>query len=158
MATLLSVDLGLKTGLALYGEDGRLIWYRSKNFGSPKRLKAAVHPILKEAPELQYVFVEGRGELGDIWLRACNRIGVQLQFISAEEWRGDLLYARHQRTGPDAKHHADQLARKTIEWSGAARPETSLRHDTAEAVLIGLWGVKKVGWLKKIPQLILRNR
>ncbi|MFP2934398.1 hypothetical protein ACLESO_56645, partial [Pyxidicoccus sp. 3LG] len=33
---------------------------------------------------------------------------------------------------------------------GAAKP-TSLRHDAAEAVLLGLWGVLEVGWLDRVP-------
>ena len=41
-------------------------------------------------------------------------------------------------------------ARRIIEWSGAPRP-TSLRHDAAEAVLIGFWGVLEVGWLDAVP-------
>jgi hypothetical protein len=35
------VDLGLRSGLALFGSDGRLRWYRSQNFGSQSRLKRA---------------------------------------------------------------------------------------------------------------------
>jgi hypothetical protein len=37
-----------------------------------------------------------------------------------------------------------------IEWSGAARP-TSLRHDAAEAILIGLWGLLEAGWMGRLP-------
>jgi hypothetical protein len=37
-----------------------------------------------------------------------------------------------------------------IEWSGITRP-TSLRHDAAEAILIGLWGVLEAGWLPALP-------
>lgn len=47
MKSLLSVDLGLKTGLALYGEDGRLLWYRSHNLGATDRLRRAAHVILQ---------------------------------------------------------------------------------------------------------------
>ena len=46
VSSLLAVDLGLKTGLALYGEDGKLRWYRSKNFGTTARLKRAVYSLL----------------------------------------------------------------------------------------------------------------
>jgi hypothetical protein len=34
MPVLLAIDIGVKTGLALYGHDGRLLWYRSQNFGT----------------------------------------------------------------------------------------------------------------------------
>ena len=46
------------------------------------------------------------------------------------------------------------VAKKVIGWSGAKRP-TSLRHDAAEAILAGLWGMLKIGWLKEIPREIL---
>ena len=44
-----------------------------------------------------------------------------------------------------------EMARKVIEWSAAPRP-TALRHDTAEAIMIGLWGVLQLGWLAKLPR------
>ena len=36
---LLAVDLGLRTGLAAFGDDGRLRWYRSQHFGSTASLR-----------------------------------------------------------------------------------------------------------------------
>jgi len=45
---------------------------------------------------------------------------------------------------------ADGIARRVVEWSETSRP-TSLRHDAAEAILIGLWGVIDVGWLTAVP-------
>ena len=44
----------------------------------------------------------------------------------------------------------EPLARRVIEWSNAPRP-TSLRHDAAEAILIGLWGVLQAGQLPRLP-------
>ena len=61
-----------------------------------------------------------------------------------------FLLARDQRSGDQAKLMADGIARRIVEWSNAPRP-TSLRHDAAEAVLIGLWGVIDVGWLPTVP-------
>ena len=59
------------------------------------------------------------------------------------------------RRGRDrSKLTTDVLARRIIEWSGAPRP-TSLRHDAAEAILIGLWGVLEAGWLEQLPAGIL---
>jgi hypothetical protein len=54
-----------------------------------------------------------------------------------------------------AKQNADQMARKVIAWSNAPSP-TSLRHDAAEAILIGLWAVIEMGWLAQIPKEIRR--
>jgi len=69
MKTLLAVDLGLKTGLALFAEQGSLLWYRSHNFGTTERLKRAVPKLLDEIPELAALVIEGGGKLAVIWDR-----------------------------------------------------------------------------------------
>lgn len=150
MTFLLSVDLGLRTGLALYGRDGRLIWYRSQNYASIKRLKSAVYGIFNETPNISILVIEGGGSLAEIWIKEAKRRNIALHQISAETWRNTFLYKREQRSGKQAKKNAGILAKNVIEWSGTKRP-TSLRHDAAEAILAGLWGVLKIGWLKELP-------
>lgn len=150
MKTLLAVDLGVRTGLALYAEDGRLRWYRSQNFGNAARLRRGVPSVLDEAGELSYLVVEGGGTLAPAWAREAAAREIEVVWVSAEEWRRLLFYPREHRTGEMAKRRADDMARKVIEWSGARRP-TSLRHDAAEAILVGLWGVLRVGWLQVLP-------
>ena len=150
MGSLLAVDLGLRAGLALYGSDGRLVWYRSRNFGTNTRLRQAVHGILAELPDITWMVMEGGGPIAEIWKREAARRGVQVLQIAAEQWRERLFYTREHRNGPQAKHNAGILARQVIEWSQAARP-TSLRHDAAEAILIGLYGVLQIGWLQRVP-------
>ncbi|HUU83813.1 MAG TPA: hypothetical protein VM243_09945 [Phycisphaerae bacterium] len=150
MSSLLAVDLGLRTGLALYGQDGRLVWYRSRHFGSAAQLRQRMHGLFGELPDLVCLVVEGGGPLADIWEREARRRDVAVRRISAEDWRQDLLYPREHRDRRKAKHSADDLARRVIEWSDAPRP-TSLRHDAAEAILIGLWGVLDQGWLETVP-------
>lgn len=150
---LLAVDLGLRTGFALYGEDGKLRWYRSQHFGNAARLKRAVYSMLHGAEALSWLYLEGGGDLAQIWKREAARRQLSIRMISAEEWRRNLLYDREQRSGVLAKRHAGQLARRIIQWSGLKRP-TSLRHDAAEAILIGLWGVLEVRWLHKLPQAL----
>lgn len=156
MQSLLAVDLGLRTGLALYAQTGKLLWYRSKNFGSRERLRRGVPGVLAEIPGLAWLMLEGDRALARIWEREARSLSVMVGRVAAEEWRGKLLYAREQASGPRAKQSADGLARKIIEWSGAPRP-TSLRHDAAEAIAIGLWGVLHVGWLKRIPVEVRRQ-
>ncbi len=152
---LLAVDLGLRTGFALYGRNGRLQWYRSQNFVTTSRLKRGVHGLLNEIEDLSCIIVEGGGKLARVWEREGGKRGVPVIFISAETWRKELLYPREQRKGVAAKANADDIARRVIEWSGAPRP-TSLRHDAAEAVLAGLWGVVHMGWLPSVPNEIKR--
>jgi hypothetical protein len=150
MAALLAVDLGVRAGLALYGRDGRLRWYRSRNFGSAARLRKGVHGLLGEIDGLTHLVLEGGGPIAEIWEHEARRRQLHATRVAAEQWRQQFLYARQQRTGRGAKHCADELARRVIDWSGARRP-TSLRHDAAEAILIGLWGVITVGWLDRPP-------
>lgn len=149
---LLAVDLGLKTGLALYGQDGRLIWYRSRNFGTQTRLKKAATAILREVGTVSVLAIEGGGDQAIPWIAEAERRGISVIQIQAHVWRADLLLDRHQRSGAEAKKHADVLARKIIDWSGAKRP-TSLRHDAAEAICVGFWSVLEVGWLTQKPRL-----
>jgi hypothetical protein len=150
VSCILAVDLGLKTGLALYGEDGKLRWYRSKNFGTTARLKRAVYGILKENPDLAMLVIEGGGGLAEIWEHEAQKQGIAVRRIMAEDWRKTILFSREQRTGSMAKERAAQLADAVIAWSGLRRP-TAPRHDAAEAILIGLWGVIEQGWLGGLP-------
>lgn len=155
MNSLLAVDLGLKTGLALYGEDGKLIWYRSHNFGTTDRLRRGAHGILKGVPDLAAMVIEGGGNLAVVWEKEAEQRGIPVRRVGAELWRQAFLLPREQRSGVDAKRHAGEMARKIIDWSGAPRP-TSLRHDAAEAILIGIWGLLHFGWIETVPKAIQR--
>jgi hypothetical protein len=155
MPVLLAVDIGVKTGLALYGHDGRLLWYRSQNFGTAQRLRRGVRHVLDALPHLAWLVLEGGGPLADIWRREATRRQIPVRQISAEAWRQQFLYAREQRSGTQAKERATELARRIIIWSGARR-RTSLRDDAAEAILIGLWGTLDVGWLAELPEAVRR--
>ncbi len=150
---LLAVDLGLRTGLALYDRTGRLLWYRSQNFGDRDALRRAVHRLLGDIEDLAVLVLEGGGPIADIWVRQADRRGIAVRRIGADAWRKDLLYRRQQRSGDQAKRSAGMLARRVIDWSAAPRP-TSLRHDAAEAILIGLWGVLEAGWLPALPDAL----
>jgi hypothetical protein len=137
---LLAVDGGLRTGLALFARDGSLLWYRSHHLANRAHLKRAVRQILGDLPGLQWLAVEGGGTLAEIWLKEAERRGIAAQRVQAERWRAALLLPRQQRSGRQAKQVADDLARSIIARSGAARP-TALRHDAAEAILIGWWAL-----------------
>jgi hypothetical protein len=154
MASLLAVDLGLRTGLALYGSDARLVWYRSQHYATRTSLRRGVHGLLDACPDVSHLVLEGGGPIADIWVRDAGRRGITVRQIAAEDWRGRFFDPKDQRGRDRSKLTADVLARRIIEWSRAPRP-TSLRHDTAEAILIGLWGVLEVGWLERVPNGIL---
>lgn len=157
MPALLAVDMGLRTGLALYRRDGRLAWYRSRHFGTRDQLRRGVHGLLGELPELAWLVIEGGGPIAEIWAREATRRGIASRTIGAEVWRERLLRPRDRRDGGQAKRSADALARQVILWSDAPRP-TSLRHDAAEAILIGLWAVLDLGWLERSPDFASHHR
>ncbi len=145
---LLAVDLGLRSGYAYFTRAGRLSAYRSQNHGSAARLKKAIPHLLE--PVLTHLAIEGGGPLADAWMREAEKRNLTVHRFGAEKWRETLLYPRTQRTGEQAKQTAALLARQVIAWSGLKRP-TSLRHDAAEAILIGLYVVNDLGWLDPLP-------
>ena len=155
MGSLLAVDIGIKTGLALFSDRGRLVWYRSHNFGTSSRLRRAVRSIFISIPDVSWLVLEGGGPLADIWENEALRRKISTYRISAEIWRHAFLYERQRRTGKQAKRSAKELALRVIDWSEASRP-TSLRHDAAEAIMAGLWGTLHVGLLEKIPNVLKR--
>jgi hypothetical protein len=156
MRRLLAIDLGLRTGLASYGESGRLLAYRSKHFANRALLRRAAPGIVADVEGLALLVMEGDATLAAIWQRVALRRGVAVSVVSAETWRRDLLLPREQQSGEAAKAHADILARRIIAWSEAPAPH-SLRHDAAEAILIGMWGVLKAGWLTELPAAVRRR-
>ena len=155
VGSLLAVDLGFKTGLALFAENGRLLWYRSHNFGTTERLRHGVPGILNAVSDLTALVIEGGGNLAIVREKEAERRGINLIRISAEKWRQLFLYDREQRSGTDAKKYAGEMARRVIAWSAAPRP-TALRHDAAEAIMSGLWGLLHLGWLAELPKELQR--
>ena len=144
MPGLLAVDVGLRFGLAWYDRAGRLLRYRSQHCPNRTVLRRVVRTVLAE-DDFEALVLEGGGPLADLWRGQAEARGIPVVQISAEDWRAELLLKREQRTGQEAKHTADGLARAIIEESGAKRP-TSLRHDAAEAILVGAWAVRHLGW------------
>ena len=150
MQSLLAIDLGVKTGLALYNDNGKLIWYRSHNYGNIKRLKKHLPQIFNSLPDLSVLVIEGGGPIAELWKSFAERHNLTTIQVFAEEWRKELFYDRQIRSGEMAKQNAIEMARKVVIWSGIKKA-TAMRHDTAEAILVGLWGVLKAGWLAEIP-------
>ena len=153
--TLLAIDLGLRCGLALYGRDGRLLWYRSSHFANRAQLKKAIYGILRPIQGLSLIMMEGDRELASFWRKLADKWESPCKTIGAEVWREQLLLKREQTSGQIAKETADQMARAVIAWSDLPAP-TSLRHDAAEAILIGLYGVLEQGWLEDVPGAVAR--
>lgn len=155
MAQLLAVDLGLRCGLASFSDAGQLLWYRSQHFRNMETLKRGVFRVIQETQDLSYIVMEGDAHLADIWQRQAAKRSVTSIHVAAESWRERLLLPREQRSGRQAKSFAAQFAMDAIRFLDAQRP-TSLRHDAAEAICIGVWGLLEVGWLQELPRELCR--
>ncbi len=140
---LLAVDLGLRSGIALFDATPHILRYRSTNFGSRRRLKKAVYRLIRDAGPPQILVVEGSRDLASIWRKAAEKQGVEVIEVAPETWRRELLEPRRRRSGADAKEAADELAREIIAKCGGDAP-TSLRHDAAEAIAIGYWALPRL--------------
>jgi hypothetical protein len=147
-AVLLAVDLGLRTGLATFNRKGRVLSYRSTNFGSVTRLKRGAHSSIPT--NLEVLFTEGDAHLASIWERTAEKRGMRSYRVAPHEWRAALYRPGQMRDARDWKHKAVSFAERIIAWSGCQRP-TSLRHDAAEAICIGLYAALKLGWLQSLP-------
>jgi len=139
---LLAIDLGLRFGWAAFKESGRLLEYGSRHFGTRAALRKAIPRILSQYPLLQRLVIEGGGDLYRPWEKEALYRGILIQQVMGEVWRQTILKPSQRGTGPDAKAAADRVAREVIERSGASRP-TSLRHDAAEAILVGVWASRR---------------
>lgn len=151
MSALLAVDAGVRTGLALLDRGGQLLWCRSHNLGSMARLKKAANRTLFALPDLEYVVVEGGGQAADIWEHAAAKRSLAFWLIQADHWRVDFLLPRERQSGHKAKTTACALMEKIMRAEGRPSP-TALGHDAAEAALIGLWAVTKLGW-RNMPSI-----
>jgi hypothetical protein len=141
---LLAVDLGLSTGLAAFGRDGHLVWCRSHHIGNRAALKRAAYGVMNTLPALEALALEGGGPLAAPWLREAARRGLSVLTVHAYEWRAALL-PEATRPGGDLKALSIAAARRVIAASALPQPK-ALRHDTAEAVLTGVWALRTLGW------------
>jgi len=152
MDTLLAIDAGVKIGLALYSRPANLIWYRSHNMGSVNSLRKAAAHLIHAKEGLSVIVIEGGGPVAEAWKKEALRCGLQVIMTDAGEWRKEMLYQREYRNSDLAKQTAIALSRQIIEKSEA--PSMNFpKHDAAEAILIGLWGCKKAGWIDELPLL-----
>ena len=110
--------MGLRTGLAIYGPDGRLVSYRSKHFAKISELRRGIGTILRDTPPLAWIWLEGGGDIATVWEKQAVHRGIDFRQLQAHDWRPTLMLPRQQRNGEIAKREADGLARRVIEWSG----------------------------------------
>ena len=157
-ARLVAVDLGVRTGIAVFGGDGLLVSVGSRNLGRRGRVRPVATALRRELDRVDALVLEGDRSLAPAWQQVFGPRGTQVVLVEAERWRHELLHPRERRDARSAKAAARELAAVAVkELSG--RAVTPLRHDAAEAVLIGVWGLRQLGWLDAWPPgLDLRRR
>ena len=164
---LLAVDLGLRTGLALYDGEGKLIRYAqySKLTDAVELGDLAEAWLAGEEEEgeadtkrpVTHLAIEGRDvALRDEWaaaaLRAAKRLDckpARLVDVSPEGWRKALLLPKERKTGLAAKAAARLVARQLVLERGTDGAAHSGRFptDAAEAVLVGYYAIRRLGWV-----------
>lgn len=139
---VLAIDLGLRTGFALFGSDGLLHSYRSTHFQSRAAMKRAAWDVIAEF-EPTSVVAEGDANLASVWRKVAEKQGAEFELVVAETWREEILHPRQRRDGATAKAAAMELALDIIDAGSAPAPTGELTTDVAEAILIGQWAVDR---------------
>jgi len=150
---LLAVDLGVKTGLAFWTSEGHLKWYRSQNYGSKERLGRAVFQVLHSVEQPAMLVLEGGGRLADLWADIAQRTGWPTEVLHAEEWRSHLINQSELNSATSLKDISVYYAKRAAVW-GRHPVAGKLNHNTAEAILAGLWVLIKNGFSGNLPWLL----
>ena len=145
---LLSIDLGLRFGWSCFDQKTRLIAYGSHHCGQANKLGNIAYSVMKVLPSNSVVLVEGNSELYKHWQRNAQKFQIPIIQVYAEGWRHDCLSQKEQVDGKRAKEAAIRIA-KTLIKSQSGQGSHSLRHDAAEACLMGWWGLKQLQWISE---------
>ncbi len=138
----------------MFNSNADLLWYKSQNFGNKARLRKAIPWILKQEDEIDYIVIEGGGPLRKLWDTQLEKRNINIMHIMAEDWRRELLFNREQRKGKKAKKFAIQFAENFLMKIGSKKT-SELNVNAAEAILIGIWAMKKLGWINN-PEHLFR--
>lgn len=137
---LLSVDLGLRTGMCLFSDTGTLLHYDNFHFITKDDLRNHATKCIMEWENtlnqqqqqqqesddanndnndiwrISHIAVEGHdAALQQLWRDIAIEFGNKsLLFVQPEEWRNDLLIANERRTGESSKIASTSIARQII--------------------------------------------
>lgn len=126
-AVLLAVDMGLRSGFALYNSSGSLIDFTDHKFLSLPTLKESILEVLNclsVKHHLTNFVLEGDAVYGEIWRTSIEEFGckrneeMDILFVSPSEWRESLLTLKERKSGQDAKTAARQICRQIMWRSG----------------------------------------
>ena len=154
--SLLAVDLGLRTGIAIFNSSGNLIDYSYYHFKSFQFLENDLIEffgnISANHSTLSHFALEGDKILQDIWKTAIsNYFGDSVSIIAVLpiEWRSRMLIPRESTSSRAAKTASREISRQIIWKSGLTNTNISrpMNTDTSEAILMGYYVViDKLKW------------
>ena len=160
---LMAVDLGLRTGVSLYNDKGKLVRYEQFQFDSPDALQDAASEMLDqwevEASNSTHnwavtrIAIEGGDPLlREAWNQAANGKRALLQ-VRPEEWRADLLLRKENMDGESAKAASRLIARQIVADYGVngVLHNGKFQTDMAESILLGLHISRRLGWISRNP-------
>jgi predicted phosphodiesterase len=159
---LMAVDLGLRTGVSLYSNVGKLVRYEQFQFDSPDSLHIAASHLLHQweidasnsthSWAVTRIAIEGGDPpLREAWRLAANGQRVLLQ-VKPEEWRADLLVTKEKMDGDSAKAASRLIARQIVADYGVERHDgCKFQTDMAESILLGLHVSRRLGWIARNP-------
>ena len=165
---LLAVDLGLKSGVALFNQKGKLIRYEQFTFERESmvdRIRTLIHQWESEVNDavgdenngspwkVTHIAIEG----GDVSIfNAWSSVAQDLSVlrVSPEEWRSELLLSKEKSSGADCKAAARLIARQVVADYGIMENHSGkFKTDVAEAVVMGLYVSRKLGWISRSPAI-----
>jgi hypothetical protein len=170
---LLSVDLGLRTGLSLFNDAGQLVRYEQFQFDSVGELQRRAATLIEEweqntadgnpgsaQSKVTHVAVEGGDPpLADAWRQAVNGQRALL-FVKPDEWRIDLLTSEEMQSGESSKTASRLIARQVVSDYGVSLEndfnDDNFQTDMAESILLGLHVARRLGWVKPRDPAIRR--
>ena len=147
---LLAVDLGLRTATAVLDGTGQVLQVDDWRFTDLPQLESALDGILRNHT-ITHVVVEGEDvKVLRIWKKAVEKYAPNLPFarVVAEDWRSSLLLPKERKNKQVAKDAAVLIAKQF--WNKKVVPNhhcsNKLTKDAAEAILVGQYAVRVLGW------------
>lgn len=146
---LLSVDVGLSTATVVLDGSGRILQVDDWRFTDLHQLEGALDGLLRNH-SITHVVVEGAdSKLVRIWRGVVEKNDLYFARVVAEDWREAFLLPKERKTKQAAKDAAVLIAKQfwdSKKVDGCGKTSTKLSKDAAEAILVGLYAVRALGW------------
>ena len=161
---LMSVDLGLKSGISLFNSRGNLIRYEQFLFDRDN-LQEEFEEIIREWEDevvcdnedksntwkITHIAIEG-GDIGllNTWAQAAPNHSILR--VSPEEWRSELLNKKENQGSSASKEASRLIARQIVADFGTMGSHSGkFPTDVAESVCLGMYVARRLGWIEREP-------